>query len=129
MAQFKIYGRSEFLREQHQRLSDVIHAAAARTLQLPESKRFQRFLPLEPWQLVAPADRSARYLIIEAHMFTGRTVETRKALIRALMDDLSRGLSLSPDDIEITLFESPRENWGIRGQHGDELALAYKVEV
>src|SRR4051812_37445307 len=116
MAQFKIFGRAQLLREQHQRLSDVIHQAAVRTLQLPQGKRFQRFFPLESWQLVAPADRSPSYLIIEVHMFSGRSVETRKALIRALMDDLSRELALSPDDIEVTLLESPRENWGIRGQ-------------
>lgn len=127
MAQFKIFGREEFLREQHARISDVIHAAAVRSLALPPDKRFHRFLPLAAWQLVAPADRSERYLIIEAYMFTGRSVATRKALIRELLDDLSRELALSPDDIEITLFESPRENWGIRGQHGDELQLNYKV--
>ena len=100
-----------------------------RTLKLPEDKRFQRFLPLAPWQLVAPADRSPAYLIVEVVLFTGRSVETRKALVRALMDDLSRELGLSPNDVEITLIESPRENWGIRGQHGDERGLAYKVDV
>lgn len=129
MAQFKIYGREPFLREHHARISELVHAAAVRSLQLPPDKRFHRFLPLADWQLVAPPDRSERYLILEAYMFTGRSLAARKALIRALMDDLSRELSLSPNDIEITLFESPRENWGIRGQHGDELQLDYKVEV
>lgn len=126
---FKIYGRDEQLQTQHQRISDVIHQAAVRTLKAPPEKRFHRFFPLAAWQLVAPNDRSERYLIIEVNMFSGRTLETRKALIRALMDDLARELSLSPNDIEVTLFESPRENWGIRGQHGDEMTLNYKVEV
>jgi phenylpyruvate tautomerase PptA (4-oxalocrotonate tautomerase family) len=129
MAQFKIYGREDFLHEQHARISELVHGAAVRSLGLPPAKRFQRFLPLAEWQLVAPADRSERYLIIEAYLFTGRSVAVRKGLIRALLDDLSRGLALSPADIEVTLFESPRENWGIRGQHGDELQLDYKVDV
>jgi phenylpyruvate tautomerase PptA (4-oxalocrotonate tautomerase family) len=129
MAQFKIYGREEYLREQHARISDLVHGAAVRTLGLPLDKRFQRFLPLAGWQLVAPADRSERYLIIEAYLFTGRSLATRKALIRTLLDDLGRELALSPNDIEVTLFESPRENWGIRGQHGDELQLSYAVDV
>jgi phenylpyruvate tautomerase PptA (4-oxalocrotonate tautomerase family) len=129
MAQFKIYGRAEYLRAEHRRISDVLHGAALRTLQLPPDKRFHRFIPLESWQLVAPVDRSERYLIIEAVMFTGRSTAVRKALIRAVMDDLSQHLSLDPNDIEITLLESPRENWGIRGQHGDEMQLPYKVEV
>jgi phenylpyruvate tautomerase PptA (4-oxalocrotonate tautomerase family) len=115
--------------EQHVRISQLVHAAAVRNLGLPLDKRFQRFLPLESWQLVAPADRSERYLIIEAYLFAGRSLSVRKALIRALLDDLTRELALSPNDVEITLFESPRENWGIRGVSGDELALSYRVEV
>ncbi len=129
MAHFKIYGREEHLREHHARISEIVHGAAVRTLQLPSDKQFHRFFPLAGWQFVAPADRSERYTILEIYMFTGRTKEVRKALLRALMDDLSAGLGLSPTDIEITIFESPRENWGIRGQHGDELVLNYKVEI
>src|SRR5690349_21468694 len=129
MAQFKIYGHAEFLRAQHARISELLHGAAQRTLQLPTDKRFHRFLPLEAWQFVTPADRTGSYLIIECVMFTGRTLEARKALIRAVMDELSAGLGISVNDIEITLIESGRENWGIRGQHGDEMKLTYKVEV
>jgi phenylpyruvate tautomerase PptA (4-oxalocrotonate tautomerase family) len=128
MAQILIYGRREFLESAHRELSDVVHAAAVRTLGLPADKRFQRFLPLEPWQLVAPADRSERYLILEVQLFSGRTVATKKAFVRALMDDLCQHCSLAVNDVEVVLFESPREHWGIRGQHGDELALNYKVE-
>ncbi len=32
-------------------------------------------------------------------------------------------------DIEITISETPMENWGIRGMPGDELALNYKVKI
>jgi phenylpyruvate tautomerase PptA (4-oxalocrotonate tautomerase family) len=129
MAQFKIYGRKSFLLAAHQKIGDVVHQAAVRTLKLPADKRFQRFLGLDDWQLVAPPDRSAQYLLLEVLMFSGRTVETKKALVRALMDDLTRELDLSAADVEVTIVESPRENWGIRGQHGDELALNYKVDV
>lgn len=129
MAQFKIYGRIEHLRARHQQISDVLHGAAVRALQLPQDKRFHRFIPLEAWQLVAPKDRSENYLIIEAIMFTGRSVRVRKALVRAIMDDLVEHLSLTAADVEVTLIESGRENWGIRGQHGDEMTLPYKVEL
>ncbi|MDB4984976.1 MAG: 4-oxalocrotonate tautomerase [Myxococcaceae bacterium] len=127
--QFKIFGRTSFLRAAHTQISEVVHAAAMRTLQAPADKRFHRFIPLEDWQLVVPDDRSARYLLLEVILFSGRTLETKKALVRALMDDLSRALALDPRDIEVVLLESPREHWGIRGQHGDELKLPYKVEL
>jgi phenylpyruvate tautomerase PptA (4-oxalocrotonate tautomerase family) len=129
MAQFKIYGRTSFLLAAHAQIGEVVHQAAVRTLQLPTDKRFQRFIALDSWQLVAPPDRSERYLLLEVLMFTGRSLATRKALVRALMDDLSRALKLSPLDVEVTIIESPRVNWGIRGQHGDELTLPYKVDL
>jgi phenylpyruvate tautomerase PptA (4-oxalocrotonate tautomerase family) len=129
MAHFKIYGHTSFLLSAHTKIGDVVHQAAVRTLQLPADKRFQRFIGLDGWQLVAPKPRSDQYLLVEVLMFSGRTLETRKALVRALMDDLTRELDLHPVDVEVTIIESPRENWGIRGQHGDELALNYKVDV
>jgi hypothetical protein len=50
-------------------------------------------------------------------------------LIRLLFDRLHADLQLDPVDVEITIFETPRHNWGIRGYHGDELPLNYKVDV
>jgi hypothetical protein len=38
-------------------------------------------------------------------------------------------LGIHKNDVEITIFETPRENWGIRGLPGDELPLNYKVDV
>lgn len=129
MAQFKVYGQRAHLQQAHAAISDCLHAVSVRTLKLPADKRFHRFIPLEAWQLVTPKDRSERYLVVEIHMFSGRTVETRKALVRAVMDDLSRTLALHPNDVEVVILESARENWGIRGQHGDELTLSYRVDV
>jgi len=31
--------------------------------------------------------------------------------------------------VEITITETPRSNWGIRGLPADELELSYKVDV
>ena len=33
------------------------------------------------------------------------------------------------NDVEITIFETPKENWGIRVENADELQLNYKVNV
>jgi len=61
-------------------------------------------------------------------MFEGRTKETKKELIRTIFHRFQEELSITPQDVEITIHESPKENWGIRGKPGDELALTYKVE-
>ncbi len=67
--------------------------------------------------------------VIEISMFEGRSTETKERLIRLLFERLSEKLGISPQDIEITISETPKHNWGIRGMVGDELDLNYKAEV
>ena len=98
-------------------------------LEYPQEKRFHRFFPLDESNFVFPEDRSEHYTVIEISMFNGRSVEAKKSLIRGLFLNLYKGVGISPQDIEITIFENPKENWGIRGVPGDELNLNYQVEV
>ncbi|MCK0118575.1 tautomerase family protein [Isoptericola sp. S6320L] len=127
MAHVKIYGNRSVWGERRTEVSDAVHAAVVRSWGLPEDKRFHRFLLLDDGDLVAP--RSAAYLVIEILCFTGRSVAAKKALVRAMYDDVAPALGLSPDDLEVVVVESPRENWGIRGRSADELSLGYRVEV
>ncbi|RLP76013.1 tautomerase family protein [Mycetocola tolaasinivorans] len=128
MAQIIIYGLADTLRPRRQALSDAIHAAAVRELGLPETKRFHRFITLEREDFFTPADRSENYTIIEVSLFAGRSVDTRKRFIHELFERVSTDVGIDPQDLEITLTETPRENWGIRGTTGDELALSYAIE-
>ena len=129
MAQVKIYGEKERLRAARTALSEIVHRVNRRVLGLPEDKRFHRFIGLEAEDFLHPPDRSPAYLILEISLFEGRAPETKKALLKALMAEISDGLGIAVEDVEITIFETPKANWGIRGQTGDELALTYKVEV
>ena len=129
MAQVKIYGEKGRLKAVRTDLSEIVYRVNRRVLGLPEDKRFHRFLGLEAEDFLYPPDRSPAYLILEISLFEGRAPETKKALLKALMAEVSEGLGIAVEDVEITIFETPKANWGIRGQTGDELALAYKVEV
>jgi phenylpyruvate tautomerase PptA (4-oxalocrotonate tautomerase family) len=137
MPQFKIYGQRDSLQPIKTRLSDIIHNCAQEALGLPENKRFHRFIPLEPDDFIYPnnpedpsgAHRSNQYLILEISMFEGRSIETKKQLLRLLMSRIHEQLEIALNDIEITIFETPKHNWGIRGVTGDELGLTYKVDV
>ncbi|MCT7957256.1 tautomerase family protein [Laspinema palackyanum] len=128
MAQLKIYGNAAFFAESRNLISDVIHSCVVDALALPQDKRFHRFLPLEKGDFIYPSDRSEKYVIIEVSMFEGRTVETKKKLIYLLFSRLSVQVGIRPVDLEITITETPKHNWGIRGVAGDELNLDYKVE-
>ena len=129
MAQIKVFGLRSEIEPIKSQLSDAIHTCVIEALALPRDKRFHRFFSLEADSFVYPGDRSARYTIIEISMFEGRSVETKKRLIASLFSRLHQDLGFSPNDVEITITETPRANWGIRGQPGDELNLTYSVDV
>jgi phenylpyruvate tautomerase PptA (4-oxalocrotonate tautomerase family) len=129
LAQIKVYGLREQLDPIKARLSEVIHGCAVDALQLPRDKRFHRFFPLDRADFYFPADRSDRYTIIEVSMFAGRSIVAKKRFIQSLFQRLSSQLALPPQDVEITIFETPKASWGIRGKPGDELELSYPVEV
>jgi 4-oxalocrotonate tautomerase family enzyme len=131
MAQIKVFAHREFLTAGSTRadISRSVHGAAMAALALPADKIFHRFIGLEPADFVHPPDRGPRYTIIEISMFEGRTTEAKKQLIRELFTRLAASPGIEPHSVEITIFETPRENWGIRGLPGDELHLSYQVNV
>ena len=129
MSQIKIYGLREHLDPVKARLSDVIHSCVVDALSFPQDKRFHRFFPLNPEDFCYPAGRTERYTIVEISMFEGRSVEAKKHLIRLLFERTRGELALDPADLEITITETPKHNWGLRGQPGDEIGLNYRVEV
>jgi phenylpyruvate tautomerase PptA (4-oxalocrotonate tautomerase family) len=76
-----------------------------------------------------PGGRTDAYTIIEISMIEGRTVETRKKLVRLLFDRIRDEVGIEHQDIEICIYESPATNWGFRGFHGDEVKLTYQVNI
>lgn len=129
MGQIKVYGIKENLNPMKVTLSDVIHACMVEALKFPTDKKFHRFFPMDKEDFYFASGRTDAYTIIEISMFEGRTVEAKKKLIHLLFERIGEKLNISPEDIEITIFETPKYNWGIRGLPGDELELNYKVTV
>jgi phenylpyruvate tautomerase PptA (4-oxalocrotonate tautomerase family) len=129
MAQVKIYGLRARLDPVKARLSDTIHSCVMEALAYPADKRAHRFFPLDPADFFYPAGRTDRYTILEFSMFEGRSPEAKKQLIRLLFDRVHEACGISPVDLEITITETPRGNWGFRGRPGDEHVLDYNVEV
>jgi phenylpyruvate tautomerase PptA (4-oxalocrotonate tautomerase family) len=129
VAQIKVYGVGEHLDPIKAKLSDVIHSCVVDALSFPQDKRAHRFFALDAENFYYPTGRTPRYTIVEISMFEGRSVETKKNLIRLLFERAQRELGLAPADLEVTLTETPKHNWGFRGQPGDEIGLEYEVEV
>lgn len=128
MVQTKIYGLRERLDPIKSELSDIIHSCIIDALQYPSDKRAHRFFPLDASDFFYPTGRTDRYTIIEFSMIEGRSVEAKKQLIRLLFERV-QSLGISTQDLEMTIFETPKQNWGFRGLPGDEHQLNYKIEV
>ncbi|MGP7819770.1 tautomerase family protein [Niallia sp. 01092] len=129
MAQIKIYGFKDRLNSIKEKLSNVIHSCIVEAFKYPLDKKVQRFFPMDKDNFCLEIDRTEAYTIIEISVFEGRTVQAKKQLIHLLFDRISSEFHISPKDIEITIFETPKHNWGIRGLSGDELKLNYEVNI
>ncbi|MEO6848822.1 MAG: tautomerase family protein [Chthoniobacterales bacterium] len=129
MAQTKIYGLRSHLEPIRTQLSEVIHTCVVEALQYPANKRAHRFILLEPGSFFYPEGRTEKYTIIEFSMIEGRTVETKKKLIRLLFERIPQVIDITTQDLEFTIFETPAHNWGFRGLPGDEHQLDYKINV
>ena len=129
MGQVKIYGLRRQLAEKRAALSQAIHTAVMEALDYPVEKKFHRFILLEDEDFIFPNDRSEDYTILEISLFEGRSDTAKRQLIRLLYQRIREAVGIEPQDVEITLFETPKSSWGIRGMPGDELRLNYKVDV
>jgi len=129
MGQVKIYALKTTLQHHGSAISDAIHDAVIAALAYPKDKKFHRLLALNSTEFLYPNDRSEHYTIIEISLFEGRTTEAKKMLIQLIFQNIQERTGIKTQDVEITLFETPKANWGIRGMCSDEMTLNYKVEV
>jgi len=130
MAQVVIWAhRSALVPQRRAALSNAIHGAIMVVLEYPADKRFQRFVALDDEDFIHPEDRGDDYTIIEISMFEGRSEAAKRQLIAELFERVEREAGVPPQSLEITITETPKVNWGIRGQNAADLALGYQVEV
>lgn len=129
MGQIKIFGIKEELHPIREKLSDILHECLMEAFHYPKEKKAHRFIYIDADSYFYFETRTTKHTIIEINLFEGRSIEAKKKLYQLLFDRFAAELGISNMDLEITLFESPKYNWGIRGKSGDELDLNYKVEV
>ncbi|MDI2033798.1 tautomerase family protein [Paenarthrobacter nitroguajacolicus] len=129
MAQVIVYGHRNSIEQRRGALSSAIHGAIVATLDYPPEKKFQRFIALDSADFIHPEDRGDDYTIIEISMFEGRTETAKRNLIADLFARIESEAHIKPHSVEITITETPRVNWGIRGVNAADLALNYQVNV
>jgi 4-oxalocrotonate tautomerase len=97
-------------------IGDVIYAAMIGPLNAPQHDRFQVItehpaegLIFDPSYL--GIQRTADCIFIQVTLNEGRTVDTKRAFYRAIVDGLRMRLNVRPGDVFINLVEVKKENW------------------
>jgi hypothetical protein len=129
MGQIKIFGIKQYLHPIREKVSEVIHECVMEAFQYPKEKKAHRFIYMDSDSFFYFDGRTEKHTIIEVSIFEGRSIEAKKKLHRLLFTRFEKELDIVPMDLEITIFETPMHNWGIRGKSGNELVLNYKINV
>src|SRR5678816_2995593 len=97
------------------RISSAVQQGLISALGIPPDDFFQIIHVLPPTQFrhtrsFLGLNYSDDLLILEITFISGRPKEKRLALLKALTDGVVAAAGISPDDLLITLYETPGEN-------------------
>ena len=110
-------------------LIEAVQSATLATLKVPDWDRDIVLDIYDNARRIVPTGRSERYTRIEVSLFSGRTIETKRAFYKALVDGLE-ALGVPRDEVKIILNEIPAENWGLRGGvPASELDLGFRIDI
>ena len=121
--------RKRYAKEQEEEIIRAVHAALMEGIRTPEWDRTIRLVVHEPHRFAAPPGKDERYTLVDIDLFPGRSLEAKKALYRAIVNNLG-AFGIPADHIKVLLRESGAENWGVRGGvPASEINLGFKVDV
>jgi hypothetical protein len=97
------------------KISGAIQAALMNTLQVPPDDFFQMIFELPKARLLhTPSFLGIRYtddlILLDVTFIEGRPKETRLALLKDINTRVAAAAGVSPDDLVITLYETPGSN-------------------
>lgn len=119
----------QYTRDEESALIDAVQSALTAALQVPPWTTLIRLFVHEPHRFAVPQDKGDQYTLVSIDCFIGRSVETKRALYQAIVQNLGR-CGIPADHIKVLLREAPRENWAIRGgQSASDVALEYDVNI
>lgn len=121
--------RREYTYKQEVQLIAAVRSAMQQSLGIPLDNINIRLILHAPHRFTVPANKDDRFTLISIDLFAGRSVQTKRALFQAIVNNLS-SFGIPADHIKTVLRENIRENWGIRGGvPASEVNLGYEVNI
>ncbi len=128
MPSTRIETRAGWIGDRRAEVLEAVQRALVIGIKIPEQDRDVRLTQYDAADVITASDASPRRTVIEITLFTGRTIEAKRRLYAALVEQLAP-LGLVAADIKVILIEVPRENWGLKGLPGSEQDIGFKVDV
>jgi phenylpyruvate tautomerase PptA (4-oxalocrotonate tautomerase family) len=108
---------------------EAVNRAFVDVLKVPDDYHTVRLSEYDSDAFLIPRQSSDSFTLVEATVYPGRTIETKRRLYARLISELGE-VGLAAEDIRIVLYEVPRENWGLKGGiPASEIDLGFKVEI
>jgi phenylpyruvate tautomerase PptA (4-oxalocrotonate tautomerase family) len=123
--------RQQYSPETESEIMEAVHAALREAFKILPGDRNVRLLVHEPHRFQCPPDREQPeyYTHISIDCFAGRSLEAKRNLYKAIVNNLSR-FGVPANHVKIMLREISAENWGIRGgQAACDVDLGFEVTV
>ena len=115
MPLIKINSRKIWNKAEKKEINDRVHQALVGAIQIPDWDYFHRFYEFEDEDFIFPNFKSNKFIIIEIHLFLGRSDEMKKKIYQNISTKLME-FGISSEDIFIQIIEQPNSNWGIAGK-------------
>jgi len=117
-------------KEHKKAILNGVHDALVEAVKIPDHDRLQRIYELDEDSFEASKSKTSNITLIGIIMFEGRTQEAKKALYKAINNNLASNPGIDGDDIIIVLIESPLGNWGINGgKSASEVDIGFNISV
>lgn len=121
--------RRQYTPDQEVAIINAVHAAMIDGIKIPEWDKNVRLIAHEPHRFATPPGHGEFYTLISIDMFTGRSLDAKRAMYRAIITRLG-ALGIPSNEIKILLRETTRDNFGIRGGiPASEVDLGFEVNV
>jgi len=128
MPSTRIETRRGWIGDRRLEVIEAVQRALVIGLKIPEQDRCITLTEYDADAMIAPPSKGPTYSVIEIKLFSGRSLDAKRRLYAAIVDELS-AFGAPAADVKVVLIESEPLNWGLGGLPASEIDLGFKIDV
>ena len=121
--------RGSWLEGQQTAFLEAVHRAVVQSLHTPDGEPLARLIEHSTGSYLIPHSAGPRFTRIEIVLFRGRSLDAKRRLYRAVVENVS-SFDVPREDVKVVLVEVTAEDVGFRGgQAACDVDLGYALQV